>query len=149
MAIGYPRETVQNQKQSWFWIWAFESYQRADWGSVSDLPQLPREMKRCPLSRTFWSEKKTTFRIRVESKGHNLVFDVSPNGMKIKFTIDKRGKSTAMLNNKWTAWTKKRIHRNLLFLPRSGIEPRTTGKRDIAMTTTPSAHGWARVKNQT
>ncbi len=37
----------------------------------------------------------------------------------------------------------KRIHRNLIFLPRSGIEPGTSGNSDIAMTTTPSAHGSA------
>ncbi len=30
---------------------------------------------------------------------------------------------------------------NLIFLPRSGIEPGTSGYSDIAMTTTPSAHG--------
>ena len=37
--------------------------------------------------------------------------------------------------------TNKHIHRNRLFLPRLGFEPGNSGNSDIAMTTTPSAHG--------
>ena len=40
-----------------------------------------------------------------------------------------------------------KIHRNLLFFPRSGIEPGTSGNKEIAMTTTPSEHG--RVESKT
>ena len=53
--------------------------------------------------------------------------------------IPRKGSERRRRLNKWTAWTNKRIHRNLLFLPRSGIEPGTSGNSDIAMTTTPSA----------
>ena len=47
--------------------------------------------------------------------------------------------------NKWTVWTNKHIRRNLLFLPRSGSEPWTSGNSDIAMTTTPSAHSYGSI----
>ncbi len=53
--------------------------------------------------------------------------------------IPRRGSERRRKLNKWTAWTNKRVHRNLLFLPRSGIEPGASGNSDIAMTTTPSA----------
>ena len=54
----------------------------------------------------------------------------------------RKGSERRRKLNKWTAWTNKRSHRNLLFLPRSGIEPGTSGNSDIAKTTTPSAHGY-------
>ena len=47
--------------------------------------------------------------------------------------------------DKWTVWTNKHIRRNLLFLPRSGSEPWTSGNSDIAMTTTPSAHSFGSI----
>ncbi len=56
--------------------------------------------------------------------------------------IPREGSERRRKLNKWTAWTNKRIHRQLLFLPPSGLEPGTSGDSDFAMTTTPSAHGF-------
>ena len=45
--------------------------------------------------------------------------------------------------NNWTAWTNKRNHRKLIFLPLPWIEPGTSGNCAIAMTTTSSSHAFS------
>ncbi len=111
---------VDDRRASICWPWA---------------PEVPWEVSLTPAI----CNKCTAFTFARRPR-HSIVALAHPRMAHQGEVIPRKGSERGRKLNKWTAWTNKRIHRNLIFLPCSGIEPGTSGYSDIAMTTTPSAH---------